>query len=116
MHVFTLKCTEAKQNQICDFALEKLQCIDGVIIGNTCYKLIYRVGNSVTYERASSLCAFHGYGLAEIPTEEVYNAVYSYVKANWYILLDSQASTFIHIWLGSRYDVSSFTLKAVLKL
>ena len=58
------------------------------------------------YERASSLCAFHGYALAEIPTEEVYDAVYSYVKANWYILLDSQTSEYIDIWLDSRYDVS----------
>ena len=52
------------------------------------------------------LCFFHGYGLAEIPTEEVYDAVHGYVKANWHILLDFQASTFVNIWLGSRYDVS----------
>ena len=86
---------------------EKLRCIDGVVVGNTCYKLPYRVGVSVNYERARSLCTFQGGALAEIPTEEVFNAVYNYVKANWYIDLNHQTSAFIHIWLGSSYDVSN---------
>ena len=87
--------------------LEKLRCVNGVVVGNTCYKLPYRVGVSVNYERARSLCTFHDGALAEIFTEEVFNAVYKYVKANWYIELNHHSATFIHIWLGSSYDVSN---------
>ena len=60
----------------------------------------------MNYERARSLCAFHGGGLAEIPTEEVYNAVYDYVKTNWYFTLNQETSNHVQIWLGSSYDVS----------
>ena len=89
------------------FISEKLRCVDGVVVGNTCYKLPYRVGVSVNYERARSLCTFHGGALAEIPNEEVFNAVYKYVKANWYIDLNHHSSVSIHIWLASSYDVSN---------
>ena len=60
----------------------------------------------MNYERARSLCAFHGGGLAEIPTEEVYDAVYDYVKTNWYFTLNQETANFVQIWLGSSYDVS----------
>ena len=96
--------------------LEKLRCIDGVVVGNTCYKLLYRVGVSVNYERAKSLCTFHGGALLEIPTEEVFKAVFDYVKANWYIELTHPHSAYIHCWLGSNYDVSSFVEYNELKL
>ena len=84
----------------------KFRCIDGVIVGDICFKLIYRVGVGVNFDRARSLCAFHGYGLAEITSEEVYNAIFGYVKANWYIDLGRQDVTYIHCWLGSSHDVS----------
>ena len=58
------------------------------------------------YERARSLCAFHGGGLAEIPTEDVYVAVYDHVKTNWYFTLNDVTETVLYIWLGSSYDVS----------
>ena len=40
--------------------------MDGVVVGNICYKLPYRVGPSVNYDTAASLCTFHGGLLAEI--------------------------------------------------
>ena len=86
---------------------EKLRCFDGVVVGSTCYKLIYRVGVGVNHEKARRLCTFHGGALAEIPTEEVYNAVFDYVKTNWYIDLNHQESSFVRVWLGSSYDVST---------
>ena len=60
----------------------------------------------MNYERARSLCAFHGGGLAEIPSEEVYDAVYDYVKTNWYFTLNGESGTVVYIWLGSSHDVS----------
>ena len=60
----------------------------------------------MNYERARSLCAFHGGGLAEIPTEEVYDPVYDYVKTNWYFILNQKTANYVQIWLGSSYDVS----------
>ena len=89
-----------------NFVSEKLHCVDGVVVGNTCYKLPYRVGVGVNYDQARSLCNFHGGALAEIPTEEVFNALYKYVKAKWYIDINYPNSTWIHCWLGSSYDVS----------
>ena len=60
----------------------------------------------MNYESARSLCAFHGGGLAEIPTEEVYDAVYDYVKTNWYFTLNQETRNYVDIWLGSSHDVS----------
>ena len=51
----------------------------------------------MNYERATSLCGFHGGELAEIPTEEVYVAVYDYVKANWYFTLNEEAGTVVYM-------------------
>ena len=83
----------------------KLQCMNGVVVGNICYKLPYRVGPSVDYNTAASLCTFHGGLLAEIPTEQVYNAVYDYVKKNWYTWTDNESSNIVRVWLGSSYQV-----------
>ena len=78
--------------------------MDGVVVGNICYKLPYRVGPSVNYETAESLCTFHGGLLAEIRTQQEYNAVYDYVKKNWYTCTDENAHV-VRIWLGSSYQV-----------
>ena len=83
----------------------KLQCMDGVVVGNICYKLPYRVDRSVNYDTAASLCTFHGGWLAEIPTEQVYNAVYDYVKKNWYTWTENKRAKLVPVWLGSRYEV-----------
>ena len=88
-----------------EFVSEKRRCVDGVVVGNTCYKLPYRVGVGVNYDQARSLCDFHGGILAEIPTEEVFNSLHNYVKENWYIELNHQNNTNIDCWLGSSYDV-----------
>ena len=88
------------------FFAGKLQCIDGVLVGNTCYKLARRVGTGMVYEAARNLCAFNGMTLAEIPSEEVYNAVYNYVKSNWYLTTNAVNRNFVRIWLGSSYRVS----------
>ena len=61
-----------------------MQCNDGIVVENVCYKLLYRVAVKANYETARSLCAYHGMGMAEIPTEQVYRAVYSYVQRSWY--------------------------------
>ena len=79
--------------------------MDGVVVGNICYKLPYRVGLSVDYHTADSLCNFHGGLLAEIPTEQVYNAVYDYVKKNWYTWTENKRIKLVRVWLGSRYEV-----------
>ena len=85
--------------------LGKFQCIDGVLVGNTCYKLLYRAGNGMNFESARSLCAFQGMIMAEIPTEETYNAIYKYVQKNWYIAINLPSVRNVQIWLGSSYDV-----------
>ena len=82
-----------------------MQCNDGIVVGNICYKLLYRVGVKVNYETARSLCTFHGMGMAEIPTEQVYRAVYRYVQRSWYITINQESSDYVQIWLGSSYDV-----------
>ena len=83
----------------------KLQCMDGVVVGNICYKLVYGVGPSVDYNTAASLCNFQGGLLAEVPTEQVYNAVYDYVKNNWYTLIEKESFSYVRAWLGSTYQV-----------
>ena len=82
----------------------KLQCMNGVVVGNICYKLPYRVGPSVNYETAASLCTYHGGLLAEIRTQQEYNAIYDYVKNNWYTWTDENVDV-VRIWLGSSYQV-----------
>ena len=59
----------------------------------------------MNYESAQNLCAFQGMGLAEIPTEEAYNATYNYVQKNWYIHFDHPSHQYVQIWLGSSYNV-----------
>ena len=76
----------------------------GVVVGNICYKLPYRVGPAVNYNTAESLCTFRGELLAEIRTEEEYNAVFDYVKKNWYTWTDDNSQV-VRIWLGSSYQV-----------
>ena len=71
--------------------------MDGVIVGNICYKLPYRVGPTVDYYTADSLCNFHGGWLAEIPTEQVYNAVYDYVKKNWYTWTENKRLKLVRV-------------------
>ena len=77
-------------------------------MGNICYKLPYRVGPSVNYYTAASMCTFHGGLLAEIPTEEVYNAVYDYMKKSWYTWTTDITPNEIRVWLGSTYEVCGF--------
>ena len=74
-------------------------------MGNICYKLPYRVGPSVDYNTAASLCTFHGGLLAEIRTQQEYNVVYDYVKNNWYTWTENESSRIVRVWLGSTYEV-----------
>ena len=84
----------------------KLQCMDGVVVGNICYKMLYKVGSGVNFEEANSLCSFHGATLAEIPTQQVYEAILNYMKKSWFFEI-GQSYIYISGWLGSLYSVSS---------
>ena len=82
--------------------------MDGVVVGNVCYKMLYKVGSGVNFEKASSLCSFHGATLAEIPTQQVYEAILNYMKKSWFYEI-GESRFFINGWLGSSYSVSSDT-------
>ena len=84
----------------------KLRCIDGVVVGDICYKMLYKVGSGVNFEEASSLCSFHGTTLAEIPTQQVYEAILNYMKKSWFYVIGQNVIA-IRVWLGSSYSVSS---------
>ena len=81
-------------------------CVDGVEVDRTCYRLPYRAGPRITYDQASVICRFHGGVLAEIPTEEVYQAVFRYVKRSWYY--ESNFNQ-VQVWMGAEYNVSLLT-------
>ena len=84
--------------------------MDGVVVGNVCYKMLYKVGSGVNFEKASSLCSFYGTTLAEIPIQQVYEAILNYtrMKKSWFYEI-GQGRFFINGWLGSSYSVSSDT-------
>ena len=73
-------------------------CVDGVFVDNTCYRLPYRTGPRINYQQASDLCQFHGGVLAEIPSEDVYDAVFRYVKRSWYYQPNFHD---VQIWMGA---------------
>ena len=54
--------------------------MDGVVVGNICYKMLYKVGSGVYFGDANFLCSFHKTALAELPTQQVYNAIFSYLR------------------------------------
>ena len=94
----------------------KIRCIDGVAIDDVCYKLPYRVGLGVNFTQADAICRYRGGDLAEIPTEQVYNTVYEYIKQSSYYTIngDSINHARINIWLGSFYNVSNYCILSFL--
>ena len=94
----------------------KIQCIEGVAIGAVCYKLPYRVGPGVNFTQADAICRYRGGELAEIPTEQVYNTVYEYIKQSSYYTINGKSinNAIIHIWLGSSYNVSKYCILSFL--
>ena len=88
-------------------------CVDGVDLDNYCYRLPYRAGPRISYQEASDLCQFHGGVLARIHSEEVYLAVFRYIKRSWYY---ESSVGYVQVWMGAEYNVSLFTLLCMLKL
>ena len=82
-----------------------MRCLDGVAVGGKCYRLLYRVGVKVTFLQAQNLCTFHGGLVAEIPNEEVYQAVFKYIRRTWSVDLDAQNRNFVQVFLNSGYEV-----------
>ena len=82
--------------------------MDGVVVGNICYKMLYKVGSGVNFDDANSLCSFHGATLAEIPTQQVYDAIFNYLRNSWfYEIADDEADyNFVNVWLNYSYNVS----------
>ena len=88
-----------------------MKCLDGVVAGGKCYRLLYRVGVKVTFLQAQNLCTFHEGLVAEIPNEEVYEAVFKYIRRTWSVDLDARNRNFVQVFLSTSYQVkSSFTL------
>ena len=81
------------------------------MIGNICYRLPYRAGLIINYQRVKDLCHFHGDVLAEIPTEGVYLGVFKYVKRSWYF---EENTNHVEVWTGAELNVSSNFTSAVL--
>ncbi|XP_076813838.1 uncharacterized protein LOC143460275 [Clavelina lepadiformis] len=81
-----------------------LECFDGIIVGETCYRLLYRAGKRTGYSEAESLCSFHGGQLAEIPDGGTYSILFDYIKKAWMIDLDNPERTYVQCWLGSEND------------
>ena len=79
------------------------------MVGNVCYKLLYRVGVNVNYETARSLYAYCGMSMAKIPTEQVYRAVYSYMRRSfWFIVTCREVfiSIFSFLWQSVFFEPS----------
>ena len=74
-----------------------LQCSDGVVVDNICYKLPYRVGVEVNFDQANAICALQGAELAEIPTRKAYYAIYNYVQSSWYYMIGYRNSVNVDV-------------------
>ena len=81
------------------------------MVGEKCYRLLYRVGVKVTFIQAESLCAFHGGLVAEVPSEAVYTAVFEYVRRTWSLDLEAKNRNFVQVFLGSTYEVKPYKIK-----
>ena len=67
--------------------------------------MMYTVGAGVNFTQANASCAFHGGDLAEIPNEQVYEAVYNYIKFNWQRAIDElPTSSYIPFGTGLSYS------------
>jgi len=77
------------------------------VVGSTCYRLPYRSGQLLSYNQARELCNFHEGDLAEIPTNEEYDAIFSYVKRSWFL---EPSRNYGQVWLNSIYESVSLYL------
>jgi len=87
-----------------------------VAVGGKCYRLLYRVGVKVTFLQAQNLCSFHGGLVAEIPSGEVYQAVFRYIRRTWSVDLDAKNRNFVQVFLNSPYEVNQYYLHFYLSI
>ncbi|CAK8689468.1 unnamed protein product [Clavelina lepadiformis] len=90
---------------------DQLKCSGGVIVDRICYKLPRRVGVKLSYDEAERMCIFHGGVLAQLPTEESYNAVVTYTKRMFSIDIDNKERDFMRIWLSSTFQDNQVQLR-----
>lgn len=87
------------------FSIDHEVCEGGVIVDRNCFRLPYRKGPKMNKLRSRDFCQFHGGVLAELPTQEVYQAVFDYVKRSWYLEMNMHQ---VHVWLDSVYQTVGF--------
>ena len=80
--------------------------MDGVVVGNICYKMLYKVGPGINFDDANSLCSFRRATLPEIPTQRVYEAILNYIKNSWFYEIGGNNYNFVNAWLDYSYNVS----------
>ena len=91
--------------RISDQLNSKLTCC-GLLYEGYCYKLIYRAvryGSQGGRARAAAKCAEHGGELVNIENEEMYKALYAYIKHEWLKYTDRDTD-YVDVWLGSSYE------------
>lgn len=89
-----------------NYFLDQLKCLDGVVAGGKCYRLLYRVGVKMSFLETENLCAFHGGVVAEIPNQRIYDAIFQYIRRYWSVDLDARDRNFVQVFLSSLYEVS----------